>query len=160
MIIIGIDPGYERMGGAVLEKTNQAEKLLYSCCIVTKKSDPHEKRLLHIRQTLNKIISDFRPDVMAIENLFFAGNQKTAIKVAEARGVALCAAAENGLRVAELTPLEIKMALTGYGRAEKQQVQKMVLSILKMEKGPKLDDETDAIAVALACSSTIKNRPR
>lgn len=152
MLILGIDPGFERMGCAVLEKTNHVEKLVYSFCIVTKRSNPHEKRLLHIRQTLNKIISDFKPDIMAIESLFFAGNQKTAIKVAEARGVALCAAAENGLRVVELTPLEIKMALTGYGRAEKEQVQKMVAAILKMEKVAKYDDEMDAIAIALAAS--------
>lgn len=89
---------------------------------------------------------------MAIESLFFAGNQKTAIKVAEARGVALCAAAENNLRVMELTPLEVKMALTGYGRAEKEQVRKMIAAILKLEKPAKYDDEMDAIAIALAAS--------
>ncbi|MCK6462685.1 MAG: crossover junction endodeoxyribonuclease RuvC [Candidatus Pacebacteria bacterium] len=152
MLILGIDPGFERMGFAVLDKSGPKEKLVYSCCIVTKRSDPHEKRLLHIRQNLNKTISEFRPKVMAIESLFFAGNQKTAIKVAEARGVALCAAAENNLRVMELTPLEVKMALTGYGRAEKEQVRKMIAAILKLEKPAKYDDEMDAIAIALAAS--------
>ena len=100
---------------------------------------------------LKKIIKDSKPDIMAIEKLFFTANQKTALKVAEARGVALLLAAENDLKVFEFTPLEVKMAMTGYGRAEKDQVRKMVLAMLKISGGKKLDDEIDAIAIALTC---------
>ena len=158
MIIIGIDPGFERMGCAILEKSPSGEKLIYSTCLVSSRSAAHEKRLLVLAEGLKKIIKDFKPDIMAIEKLFFSANQKTALKVAEARGVALLLAAENDLEVFEFTPLEVKMAMTGYGRAEKDQVRKMVLAILKIDGGKKpageagkLDDEIDAIAIALTC---------
>ncbi len=158
MIILGIDPGFERMGCAVLEKSPVGEKLIYSTCLISSRNDPHEKRLLGLANGLKKIIKDFKPDVMAIEKLFFSANQKTALKVAEARGVALLLAAENGLKVFEFTPLEVKMAMTGYGRAEKDQVRKMAQIMLKMSDSKKLDDEIDAIAIALTCSA--KNYPQ
>ena len=158
MIILGIDPGFERMGCAILEKSPMGEKLIYSSCLVSSRSDAHEKRLLFLYIGLKKIIKDFKPGVMAIEKLFFTANQKTAMKVAEARGVALLLAAENNLKVLELTPLEVKMAMTGYGRAEKDQVRKMAQIMVKMEGGKKLDDEIDAIAIALACP--LKNYPQ
>lgn len=151
MIILGIDPGFERMGCAILEKNSFGEKLIYSSCLISKRTDTHEKRLLGLYLELKKVIKDYSPDTMAIEKLFFSGNQKTAIKVAEARGVAMLIAAENNLNVFEFTPLEVKMAMTGYGRAEKDQVRKMVLAILKMNDSKKLDDEIDAIAIALTC---------
>lgn len=158
MIILGIDPGFERMGCAILEKSRKEEKLIYSSCLFSSKNDPHEKRLLVLANGLKKIIQDFRPDTMAIEKLFFTANQKTAMKVAEARGVALLLAAENNLKVLEFTPLEIKMAMTGYGRAEKDQVRKMAQAMLKMDGNKKLDDEIDAIAIALACP--VENYPQ
>lgn len=156
MIILGIDPGFERMGCAVLEKTPTREELLYSICVTTNRQDAHEKRLLVLAEGLKKIIKKFPVDIMAVEKLFFTTNQKTAIKVAEARGVILLTAAENRLPVTEFTPLEVKMALTGYGKAEKDQVKRMTLAVLKMEKAPKSDDEIDAIAVALTCSAINK----
>ena len=165
MIILGIDPGFERMGCAILEKSPGVEKLIYSDCLISSRSDAHEKRLLVLAKGLKKIIKKFKPDVMAIEKLFFTANQKTALKVAEARGVALLLAAENNLKVFEFTPLEVKMAMTGYGRAEKDQVRKMVLAMLKIDGGKKpaspsgkLDDEIDAIAIALSCP--VKNYPQ
>ena len=158
MIILGIDPGFERMGCAVLEKSPGGEKLIYSSCLVSSKNDPHEKRLLVLAEGLKKIIKKFKPDAMAIEKLFFTANQKTALKVAEARGVALLLAAENNFKVFEFTPLEVKMAMTGYGRAEKDQVRKMAQVMLKMSESKKLDDEIDAIAIALACP--VKNYPQ
>ncbi|RJQ30481.1 crossover junction endodeoxyribonuclease RuvC [Candidatus Parcubacteria bacterium] len=159
MLILGIDPGYERMGCAVLEKSGGAEKLIYSTCVISKRTDSHEKRLLCLADGLEKIIREYKPDKMAIEKLFFSVNQKTAIKVAEARGATLLMAAKHDLEVIEFTPLEVKMALTGYGRAEKEQVKKMVMAILKMDAGgaKKLDDEIDAIAVALAYRSKLKS---
>lgn len=156
MIILGIDPGFERMGCAVLEKKPTGEKLLYSICVTTNRQDAHEKRLLVLVEGLKKIIKEFHIDIVAVEKLFFTTNQKTAIKVAEARGVILLTAAENRLPVTEFTPLEVKMALTGYGKAEKDQVKRMTLAVLKMETAPKSDDEIDAIAVALACSAINK----
>ena len=158
MIILGIDPGFERMGCAVLEKSSTGEKLIYSSCLVSSRNDAHEKRLLHLAKGLKKIIKDFQPDTMAIEKLFFSANQKTALKVAEARGVALLLAAENNLKVVEFTPLEVKMAMTGYGRAEKDQVRKMAQAMLKIDGKGKLDDEIDAIAIALTCPA--KNYPQ
>ena len=158
MIILGIDPGFERMGCAVLEKSSTGEKLIYSSCLVSSRDDAHEKRLLHLAKGLKKIIKDFQPDTMAIEKLFFSANQKTALKVAEARGVALLLAAENNLKVVEFTPLEVKMAMTGYGRAEKDQVRKMAQAMLKIDGKGKLDDEIDAIAIALTCPA--KNYPQ
>ena len=158
MLILGIDPGFERMGCAVLEKSPGGEKLIYSSCLVSSKNDPHEKRLLVLAEGLKKIIKKFKPDAMAIEKLFFTANQKTALKVAEARGVALLLAAENNFKVFEFTPLEVKMAMTGYGRAEKDQVRKMAQVMLKMSESKKLDDEIDAIAIALACP--VKNYPQ
>src|SRR3972149_4991673 len=153
MLILGIDPGFERMGCAILEKSPDGEKLIYSACLVSSRSDPHEKRLLVLAEGLKKIIRDFKPDAMAIEKLFFSANQKTALKVAEARGAALLLAAENNLKVFEFTPLEVKMAMTGYGRAEKDQVRKMAQVMLKMDGGKKpaspagkLDGEIDALA--------------
>ena len=158
MLILGIDPGFERMGCAILEKSPGVEKLIYSSCLISSRNDPHEKRLLVLAKGLKKIIKDSKPDIMAIEKLFFTANQKTALKVAEARGVALLLAAENNLKVFEFTPLEVKMAMTGYGRAEKDQVRKMVLAMLKINtdkkfasSSGKLDDEIDAIAIALTC---------
>ena len=158
MLILGIDPGFERMGCAVLEKSPGGEKLIYSTCLVSSRSDAHEKRLLGLAEGLKKIIKKFNPDTMAIEKLFFTANQKTALKVAEARGVALLLAAENNLKVFEFTPLEVKMAMTGYGRAEKDQVRKMAQVMLKMSESKKLDDEIDAIAIALSCP--VKNYPQ
>lgn len=151
MIILGIDPGFERMGCAILEKSPNVEKLIYSTCLISSRSDTHEKRLLVLASGLKKIIQDFKPGIMAIEKLFFSANQKTALKVAEARGVALLLAAENNLKVIEFTPLEVKMAMTGYGRAEKDQVRKMAQAMLKMTNSKKFDDEIDAIAIALTC---------
>lgn len=151
MIIIGIDPGYDRMGWAVIEKEKDKESLIASGCIKTDRKDAHEKRLACIGIELEKIILKYKPETISIEKLFFTTNQKTAVKVSEARGVALYIAARSGLKTVELTPLEIKMALTGYGKAEKLQVQKMVSAILKTDISEKIDDEIDAIAAAIAC---------
>ena len=155
MIILGIDPGFGRMGCAVLEKTRRGEKLLYSACLSSDKKNTQAERLFAIGKEIEKIIKKYKPDILAIESLFFTKNQKTAMKVAEARGMVLFLASSKNIPVREFTPLEIKIALTGYGRAEKRQVQDMVMAVLKLEKTPKYDDETDAIACALTCSAGI-----
>ncbi len=150
---MGIDPGFDRMGCAILEKTRDGEKLLYSTCLASDKNNPHAKRLFGIGREIEKIIKKHKPDILAIEKLFFTKNQKTAMAVSEARGMVLFLAAAGGLEIKEYTPLEIKIALTGYGRAEKNQVQEMVKAVLKMPTIPKSDDEVDAIACALTCSA-------
>ena len=153
MIILGIDPGFERLGCAVLKKDKSGEKIIYSTCITTDKKLFHEKRLLILAKELKKIIAKYKPDVLATEKVFFFKNQKTALKVAETRGMILYLAALNNLDVVEFTPLEVKMSLTGYGRAEKRQVEEMVKQILKIPKMPKSDDEIDAMAIAMTCST-------
>lgn len=158
MIILGIDPGFGRLGCAVLKKEKSGEKLIFSTCLISDKKLPHEKRLLFLARELEKIIKKYRPDIIAVEKIFFFKNQKTIIGVAEARGMILYLAALKNIPIKEFTPLEIKMALTGYGRAEKQQVENMVKVILKPKKAIKSDDEIDAIACALTCSSTLIHR--
>ena len=149
MKIIGIDPGFGRMGYAIVEKTGQKEKLIEADCIQTKTGQKHEARLLQLGQALETIIKKHKPQALAVEKLYFAKNQKTALAVAEARGVVLYLAGFYQLEVLEFSPLEIKMGLTGYGRADKNQIKKMLRLILKNNDLPKLDDATDAIAIAL-----------
>ncbi len=155
MIILGIDPGYDRLGCAIIKKDGGCDKLIFSDYLTSDKKMPPEKRLAHLSNNLKKIFTKYKPDHLAIEKVFFTNNQKTASRVSEAVGMILTMAGLNAVAVAEMSPPEIKMAITGYGAAEKGQVQKMVKLILKIEKMPKLDDEVDAIAIALALSSKI-----
>ncbi|MEK7194451.1 MAG: crossover junction endodeoxyribonuclease RuvC [Patescibacteria group bacterium] len=151
--VIGIDPGFERCGVAVLEEN----KLLFSTCIITESSDKHEERLLTLGQELGKIIKKWKPNALATEKLFFNINIKTALKVAEARGVILYEAARADLPVHEYSPQAIKIAVTGYGKASKPQVETMVLRLLGLKTPPRHDDETDAIAVAITHMATARN---
>lgn len=143
--VLGIDPGFDRFGVAVLE----GERLLYSACISTNRTDTHEKRLFAIAAELSKIIKKWRPKAMAMEKIFFNQNVNTALKVAEARGVALLEAAKSGLGVYEYSPQDVKIAVTGYGRAEKRQVVEMTIRILELKEAPRHDDEADAMAVGI-----------
>ncbi len=155
MRILGIDPGYERLGVAILEKTaRQKDVLIFSDCYQTDKSLPHPERLLGVLNKCRELISEYEPQVLGIETLFFSGNQKTALSVSEVRGVILALAAEKNLEIFEFTPGEIKMAITGYGKASKEQVTSMVESLLSFKKKA-FDDEFDAIAVALTTSAHI-----
>lgn len=149
--VIGIDPGFDRCGVAVLQGSKSKQTLLFSTCITTNKKDSHEDRLLTVGDELSKIIKKWKPETLAMEKLFFNQNTTTALKVAEARGVILYQAAQAELRVHEYTPQDVKIAVTGYGRASKGQVEDMALRILGLKKAPKHDDETDAIAVGITC---------
>ena len=149
MKVLGIDPGVARLGWGVVFKKDGHFKALSYGCLTTKKQLSSEKRLKSLFKDLKKLITRYKPNVLAVEDLFFAANAKTALQVGQARGVVLLIAALKGLPVASYTPLKVKMAIVGYGRAEKDQVQKMVVSILKLERKPKLDDTADALAVAL-----------
>lgn len=151
MRVLAIDPGFERVGIAVLEKKNGKEILLYSSCFKTSSKLLFENRLLLIGKELKKIINIYKPNIFAIETLFFNSNQKTAMRVAEARGVIIYTSVLEGLIVCEYTPLQIKIAVTGYGRADKKQVSFMTKRLLGLTGGVQYDDETDAIALGLTC---------
>ncbi len=165
MRIIAIDPGYERLGVAIIEKgrvdgdttasgenkfNSQKERLLFSECFKTKKSLPFVERLELVGREVSRVIDQYTPRELAIENLFFETNQKTAMRVAETRGAILYQARLSGLEIFEYTPLQIKVATTGYGKATKNQVLSMITRLISGAENVKQDDEMDAIAVGLA----------
>jgi len=157
MIILGIDPGNATTGFGVLEKTGQDFKAIDYGCIETMPGFCEGDRLKIINRELNKLIKKYQPKVMAVENLFFFKNLKTVMPVSQAKGVILFTAAKKRVPVMEFTPLQVKMAITGYGKAEKKQVQRMVQTMLCLEEKPKdktkrKDDATDALGIALCCA--------
>ena len=147
--IIGIDPGYDRCGVAIIEGTFSKPRLVFSCCIETDKKKTFSERVEFIFNSLNKIIKEFGPEHAGIEDIFMTTNQKTMVKVAEARGICLLSLQINKLKIGEYTPLQVKTSLTSYGKADKKQVGFIVRKILKLEDRKILDDEIDAIAIAL-----------
>ena len=149
MKILGIDPGYGRCGIAVVEKENGRETLLHSACIETSAKKEFPERLAKVIKECSLLIKKHRPDVMALEKLFFTKNQKTAMRVAEVRGALIQVATSLGIPVFEYTPGEIKSAAGGHGGAAKEQVAKMLHALVKIEKEIKHDDEYDAIAVGV-----------
>ena len=155
MIILGIDPGTATTGYGVLESVGGKLKMIEHGCVLTDKSLEMPERLDILGQGLREIIDRFSPEVMAVEELFFFKNKKTVISVGQARGVAVFVGKNAGLSIHEYTPLQVKQAVTGYGRAEKKQVQMMVKNILKLKDIPKPDDAADALAVAICCASSI-----
>lgn len=151
MIIIGIDPGTATIGFGIINAGKTLNCLRYGV-IKTSPTLTTPARLNKLDQELNQIIKKYRPQVMAVEKLFFFKNMKTAMPVSQAKGVILLSAEKNRLRVEEFSPLRVKIAVTGYGRAEKKQVQKMVQAILDLKTEPKPDDAADALAVAICCA--------
>ena len=149
MIILGIDPGYAVVGYGVLEFDGNKFKVIEHGAVTTDASMNMFDRLKSIYDDINEIIERTRPDFMAIEELFFNSNQKTAINVAQARGVLLLAAMNHNVEIFEYTPLQVKQAVAGYGRADKNQVQQMVKLLLGLKEVPKPDDTADAVAIAI-----------
>ncbi len=149
MRILGIDPGYAIMGWGVIEKKGSSFFPVAYGSIETEKETPMPERLKHLYASLMDIISEYDPEEVSIEELYFNNNAKTAIFVGQARGVALLACTNSGLDIFEYTPLQIKTAMTGFGRAEKKQIQAMVKMILNLEAIPKPDDTADALAAAI-----------
>ena len=149
MRILGVDPGFAITGYSIIDYIGNKFHLETSGAVLTEAHTSFPLRLEKINKELDDIIKTYKPDAMAIEELFFNNNAKTAINVAQARGVILMTARINALDIFEYTPLQIKQALTGNGRAEKKQIQFMVKSILGLDKIPKPDDAADALAVAL-----------
>jgi len=158
MRIISIDPGYERLGIAVIDKESKnkplgkakgKETLIFSECFKTSAKVQHHERLSLIGKRIREIIQIYKPEQLATEKLFFSGNQKTALLVAEARGVILFSGSSEGLEIFEYTPNEVKIAITGYGRSEKKQMMDMVSKLIIIQSQTKSDDEFDAIAIGL-----------
>lgn len=152
--IIGIDPGFDRLGICILDKHENSEELIHSQCITTSKKETFEIRLAEIGEQLIKIIKKYKPQELAIETLFFTTNQKTIITVAEVRGICIYLSHIYDITIYEYSPPQIKLAVTGYGKATKEDVGYMVPKILRKElKSDILDDEIDAIAIALTHSA-------
>jgi crossover junction endodeoxyribonuclease RuvC len=158
MKILGIDPGYERLGVAVLEKNKKGEKenVLFSECFKTPTGLEFSERLFLIGEEIKKIIKKHKPEVLSIETLFLNTNQKTAMRVAEARGVVIYEASRAGLKIFEASPPQIKIATTGYGASDKAQIIKMVKILVQIDNSKKSDDELDAIAIALTAFACLK----
>lgn len=148
MIILGIDPGVQRMGYGLINHEGGKYSVLDLGLVSVGESKKHGESLFHLRGALMEIFLKFKPDLVAVEKLFFSKNIKTAMKVGEARGIVILVAAENNVPVLELTPNEVKVAVAGYGRADKGQIQRMVKTLLGLTAVPKPDDVADALAVA------------
>lgn len=148
--VMGVDPGTGRMGWAIVEGNRSVQRLIACGCVETESHMKQSLRLMEIDKALVKLIDEFKPIESAVEELFFFKNAKTVIRVAEARGAIVVALQRAGLSVFDYTPLQIKQSVTGYGRADKKQVETMVKNILKLKDYPKqLDDAMDAVATAL-----------
>ncbi len=152
MRVLGIDPGFDRVGVAVLDKNHPKQKIVFSTCIETDKKLEKEKRVFFILEKIKEILEIYKPDIIAIEKLFFAKNKKTALDVAEMKGALKEVLLENNKIFEEITPNEIKMCITGQGNADKKQIKKMIkYSVLIDNTDKMLDDEIDAIAIGVCC---------
>lgn len=156
MIILGIDPGTATTGFGLIEKEGDKTKYIKCGCVTTCAGLPMSERINRIYDDVAALIKEHRPAAVAVEELFFFKNVKTAITVAQARGAILLAIQKAGLPLGEYTPLQIKQALTGYGRADKMQMQQMVKQLLRLNKIPKPDDAADALAVAICHANSEK----
>lgn len=158
MKILGIDPGTATTGFGLIKKSGSKLDKLDAGVISTPKTEHMQNRLKMLYDDLSQLVKTHQPDYIAVEKLFFTNNITTAMSVSQARGIALLVAAQNKIELAEYTPLQVKMSVTGYGQAEKKQVQEMVKKILKLSVIPKPDDAADALAIAICHSATIKRK--
>ncbi len=147
--ILGIDPGFDRTGFGVVDMRGSDAVWVHHECLQTKATDGFAMRLQQVRDRLRQVIEEFQPQVVAVEQLFFQTNAKTAIKVGMARGVMFLVLADAGLPIVEMTPNQVKNGLTGWGNADKKQVQQMVQRFLKLAEPPTPDDSADALAIAI-----------
>ncbi|MBU3964204.1 crossover junction endodeoxyribonuclease RuvC [Patescibacteria group bacterium] len=158
MIILGIDPGTARTGYGVVRKSQRGIDFVACGCIKTSPDDSPENRLNQIFNQVNGLIKDFSPDALSVERLFFFKNAKTAIPVSQARGVILLAGERKKIPIYEFTPLEVKMNIVGYGRAQKMQMQKMIKKLLDLDEVPKSDDAADALGLAICCVYLLESK--
>lgn len=152
--VLGVDPGFDRLGLAVLEGDPSKPRLVWSACVEPERG-PMSERLAAVEHAIVKAIAEYAPDALAIETLFFGVNKTTGMGVAEARGAVLATAGGRGLRVLEFSPQQVKLAVTGYGRSDKTAVAAMIPRLLTLPARKRRDDELDAIAVAIAGLSTL-----
>lgn len=159
MTILGVDPGTATTGWGVVKNSrgNSLECIAYNCITTAKEKKPGD-RLVILEKELLQVLQEYKPDAVAVERLYFFKNLKSVMPVSEARGVILLAIAKKKLPVVEFTPLQVKMAITGYGRADKKQVQRMVQQTLKLSQIPKPDDAADALGLAIAGILLTKNK--
>jgi crossover junction endodeoxyribonuclease RuvC len=158
MVILGVDPGFARTGYGIIESRGSNLKLIDYGIIETDSKIDFSIRLKKISGELEKIIQEYSPTIISVEKIFFCKNTKTAINVSHARGVIILTASKNNLKVLEFTPPEVKRAVTGYGKAEKKQMQKMVQILLNLKEIPEPDDSADALALAI-CAANNFNIP-
>lgn len=156
MRILGIDPGIAIVGFSVVDKNGNRYSTVEYGAITTPAHTPLENRLKTIYDEMTLLFANFRPDAMSVEELFFNSNAKTAIAVGQARGVIILSAVENGVPIYEYTPLQVKQALTGYGRASKMQIQQMMRTMLGLSEIPKPDDVADALAIAVCHGNSVR----
>ncbi len=156
MKILAFDPGFERLGIAVVERVGGKDVLIHSACVQTPKDIPFHERLRMLGTEVEAAIARFSPDAVALENVYFEKNAKTAINVAAVRGVLAYIAAVHDLPLYEYTPLQVKVAVTGYGKSDKAAVAAMVPRLVALPARKRLDDEFDAIAVGLTCLASVR----
>jgi len=149
MRVLGIDPGFDRLGYGVIELRGSTPTWISHGCLQTSKSDDYSLRLQQVRDAMKRVLEESKPEVVAVEQLFFSNNAKTAMKVGMARGVVLLAIADAGVPLVELTPNQVKQGIAGWGGADKKGVQMMVQRTLKLKEIPKPDDAADALAIAI-----------
>src|SRR3989344_3768299 len=154
--VLAFDPGFERVGVAVVERKNGKEKLLYSDCVRTSAALPFHKRLEALGTAAEVCIATYKPDAVALEDIYFAKNAKTAMKIAEVRGMLMYIASTHKLALFEYTPAEVKVAITGYGKSDKEALALMIPRLVRLPERKRLDDELDAIAVGLTCLASIR----
>lgn len=158
MKILGIDPGYDRLGLAVIEKLGGLkEAVIYSSCLQTSSKEDIYARFKKVGEEVDRVFTEYEPDVLAIENLFITKNQKTAMRVSEARGIIIYEAVKRNIPVYEYSPMQVKTSVTGDGTSDKGRMIKMVRLLVALPKKKIIDDEYDAIAVALTCSAHVKS---
>lgn|SRR3989344_1702180 len=156
MRVLAFDPGYERLGAAILERSNKKDTLIHSECLRTSAEDAFPERLRQLGEAALKLIERFEPRALALEKVYFEKNAKTAMQIAEVRGMLTHIAATEGLTLFEYTPSEVKIAVTGYGKSDKAAVGAMVSRLVTLPAKKRLDDELDAIAIGLTCLASAR----
>ena len=153
---LAFDPGFERLGVAIVERADGREVLLHSDCIRTPKTLPFARRLEILGEAAERLIDEYEPSAVALEDVYFAKNEKTAMKIARVAGMLAYIATKNGLTLFEYTPMQVKVAITGWGKGDKKAIAAMVPRLIALPNKKRLDDELDAIAVGLTCLASTK----
>lgn len=155
-LILAVDPGYDRLGLAILKREGGKEVVVMSMCATSTKNTPLSSRIAELESQVSKLLTEYQPEAIAFEKIFFNQSTSTALGVAEVRGMLETLAGQRGLSVFQYSPQEIKIAVTGYGKSDKKAVAAMVLRLVILPTRPRFDDEIDAIAVGITCLSSTR----